>query len=400
MKKIISILLLVCFAIGCLTSCSNMKYEKALELIENGEYEEAYAIFEELGDYKDSKEQIKQLNYNQAIDFIEEGKYEEAYSIFKNLGNSDMCDKFYYVPVHIEYTSGNNKISHDFYYNENNILSQSLEFEDFETDSYNRNTVNDYEYDANGNLIKWIITNYKEEKSVYEYSYDTKGNLLNKTFTSGDGYRRTVEYTYDENGRLIKEYNVPGSTLEYAYDSNNNLIKKIYTYLPEGDQQINDYTYDKNGNLIKDIHTSYGINKHIIDYTYDANDNLIKKVFIHPDGMEYINEYIYDAKGNLIKEVYYESSRSNNRYVTDYTYDENNNLIKLIYKWNVTRIEEWTYDENGNITNYVNTANDKIVESTEYSYKLVYIPYDWEEISDATKDILAEKLGTRLENLG
>ena len=367
MKKFICILVLSALMLVCLASCSDKNYDATAE-------------------------------YEKALSFVEERKYEEAYSIFKKLEDSEMCAKFYYVPVHIEYTSGNNKISHDFYYNENNILSQAVEFSDAEIDSYDRKTVNDYVYDANGNLIECILTNYKGENGIYKYSYDANGNLINKISVLTNGNMETVEYTYDENGRLVKEHTISRITVEYKYDDEGNLIEKIDTYLPTDSESINRYTYDKNGNLIKDVYTSYGINKHIIDYTYDANGNLIKKVLIHSDGMEYINEYIYDAKGNLIKDVYYTSNDQS--IVTDYTYDENNNLIKSVYRGSYTRVEEWTYDENGNLTNYVNTTNDKIMESTEYSYKLVYIPYDWEEISDATKDILAEKLGTRLENLG
>ena len=367
MKKIICILVLSALMLVCLASCSDKNYDATAE-------------------------------YEKAIDFIEEGKYEEAYSIFKKLEDSEMCAKFYYVPSHIEYTSGNNKISYDFYYNENNILSQTIKVEDSSTDSNDRKTVDDYEYDENGNLIKCILTNYKEEKGVYDYTYDENGNLVKKISVLTNGNMETVEYTYDDNGRLVKEYAISRITVEYKYDEKGNLIEKINTYLPDDSESINRYTYDENGNLIKDVYTSYGINKHIIDYTYDANGNLIKKVFIHSDGMEYINEYIYDSKGNLIKDVYYTSD--DQRYVTDYTYDENNNIIKSIYRGSYTCVEEWTYDENGNLINYVNTNNDKIIETTKYSYKLVYISYDWDEISDATKEMLAEKLCIRLENLG
>ena len=84
MKKIICLLVLFSIMLTCFASCSTLKYERAMKLIEKGEYEKAYAIFEELGD-------------------------------------SEMCAKFHYVPVHIEFVSSwhNFNLFYDFSYNEN-----------------------------------------------------------------------------------------------------------------------------------------------------------------------------------------------------------------------------------------------------------------------------------------
>ena len=175
-----------------------------------------------------------------------------------------------------------------------------------------------------------------------------------------------------------------------------NLIKIIYTYLPEGDKQINYYTYDKNGNLIKDVLDSCGLNKHIMEYSYDADGKMIRKLFIHPDGDEYTYDYIYDSKGNLIKKIYNQAG-SDYREITDYFYDENNNLVKLVYRGNITRVEEWTYDENENLIKYVKSNGEKEIESIEYKYKFVYMPIFWDSISESTKEILSEKLVTKPE---
>lgn len=62
-------------------------YNAAVALAEAGQYNEAIAAFGELGDYKDSAEQIKETTYNQAVALFEAGKYDKAISIFTELGN-------------------------------------------------------------------------------------------------------------------------------------------------------------------------------------------------------------------------------------------------------------------------------------------------------------------------
>lgn len=62
-------------------------YNAAVALAEAGQYNEAIAAFTELGDYKDSAEQISETTYNQAVALFEAGKYDKAISIFTELGN-------------------------------------------------------------------------------------------------------------------------------------------------------------------------------------------------------------------------------------------------------------------------------------------------------------------------
>ena len=70
MKKIISMLVcIVLLATACLsftsclscTPCDYLAYTKAVSLLEDGKYEEAKTIFEELGDYKDSQKEIEKF---------------------------------------------------------------------------------------------------------------------------------------------------------------------------------------------------------------------------------------------------------------------------------------------------------------------------------------------------
>ena len=66
------------------------KYKKAMSYMENGNYEEAIAVFESLGDFKDSVQRIEECNsasleqkYNAAIELMNAGQYEEAITAFE-----------------------------------------------------------------------------------------------------------------------------------------------------------------------------------------------------------------------------------------------------------------------------------------------------------------------------
>lgn len=74
------------------------KYELAIEKMDTEEYDEAIELLRELGDYKDSvenlkiaEEKVKEIqrngNYEQAVFLYETGRYEDAYTAFFELGD-------------------------------------------------------------------------------------------------------------------------------------------------------------------------------------------------------------------------------------------------------------------------------------------------------------------------
>ena len=82
MKRTVIILILILL----LTGCESSDYKKALELEIGGRYEEAREIFISLGDYSDSKEQVKACNYELGCLLIDDEQYSEAAEIFEALG--------------------------------------------------------------------------------------------------------------------------------------------------------------------------------------------------------------------------------------------------------------------------------------------------------------------------
>ena len=63
------------------------KYQRAVALRENGQYDEAIAVFAELGDYSDAAQQLSETRYQQATNLRAFGKYDEAIALFAELGN-------------------------------------------------------------------------------------------------------------------------------------------------------------------------------------------------------------------------------------------------------------------------------------------------------------------------
>lgn len=72
---------------------NNNKYSKAVELMNNGEYEEACKQFQKLDGYKDSNDKIDIINnecipnekYNKAVELMNSGNYDEARKQFEEL---------------------------------------------------------------------------------------------------------------------------------------------------------------------------------------------------------------------------------------------------------------------------------------------------------------------------
>ena len=62
------------------------KYEQAVSYLDNKEFDEASAAFEELGDYSDSKEMITETKYRKAIYLQENGDFDSAIEIYEALG--------------------------------------------------------------------------------------------------------------------------------------------------------------------------------------------------------------------------------------------------------------------------------------------------------------------------
>ena len=90
MKKL-SLFLLSLIMLISLTACDSDDYKKATELYNNGQYSEAAAIFEQLGDYEDSSEKVKQCKYQQSLALATDREFDRAIKAFTELGDYEDC---------------------------------------------------------------------------------------------------------------------------------------------------------------------------------------------------------------------------------------------------------------------------------------------------------------------
>ena len=96
-KKIISITSpIICIIVIVLVVLKtiimpNAKYKDAINLIEEKDYENAYKLFESLGDYKDSFDMAIETKYNYAIDLLNKDDYKSAVALLIELGEYKDC---------------------------------------------------------------------------------------------------------------------------------------------------------------------------------------------------------------------------------------------------------------------------------------------------------------------
>ena len=161
------------------------------------------------------------------------------------------------------------------------------------------NSVIDYEYDVNGNLL------FEKDNNGVSVSYNYQDGLLT---SSSDRYGITT-YLYDSQRRLIKIL-YPNNRM-YSYDYSGDSSCPYRAIASDGDYVL--YTYDKIGNVIKEIYS----NGNTIEYAYN-NNVLVSSV--DKRGTTY---YRHDSNNNLIQIDYPDGQSSY------YTY-KNNLLIRSV----------------------------------------------------------------------
>lgn len=182
-------------------------------------------------------------------------------------------------------------------------------------------------YDSNGNLTEIVREStpaFGGEQTITTLTYDLTYNLI-KTITYPDETVDTFEY--DAGGNLLKVTGRDGGITTYMYNSPNfkvtNPLGQMTTFVfnnngyiiskttPDG--KITTYAYDLIGNCTSVTEP----NNLTTTYEYDACDQLTKKT----DPNQNITTYTYDGNGNLTKIVYPDTS------FVSFTYDSDNQLV-------------------------------------------------------------------------
>ncbi|MFO0819074.1 MAG: RHS repeat-associated core domain-containing protein [Pirellulales bacterium] len=265
--------------------------------------------------------------------------------------------------------------------------------------------VTDYDYDAQGRLIRATHALGTIDQSVLTYEYDVAGNQTAKI--DGNGQRTSYDYdllnrvvriteadpdgagplaspvttfVYDTAGNVVSTTNANGATTTSQYDALNRLIESTGPD-PDGSgpqlAPVTTYAYDPSGNLQRLVDpngnaTSYeydGRNRRsaMIDpdggvtrFAYDTDDNLVQVV----DPVGNVTRFRYDARNRLSEEI---DPLGNS---LRYEYDSTDNLVRKIDRnGRETRFayddlhrlvrEEWIGD------------NDQVVNTIQYTYDAV-----------------------------
>ena len=339
--KLLALFLAVMMFASALISCSSMKdeetrYAEAFGKLEAGDYEAAYALFTELGDYKDSAKEAAKFRYA-PVSFVEDVvNGEEAY-----LGTTVITYNENNLPVTCAsiYTDGYEHVC-TFTYNENGKLinHSCANNEEEEGDT------TEYVYDQNGNVIKTTYHYSDGYVYIYEVTYTESGKDATIKAENNEGYYAFYEYFYDENDNMIRVEAVDdGETFVYeCFHNEDNLLMTVTGLSGNGDMMTTEHTYDENNNLIKEIDTKNGEIVKSTEYTYDENGKILTEKYESTEGFGYIDKNTYDEHGNLVKkEEKYNDGYENIRetvfklvYVPfEYSDEEWNEMINQLYYW-------------------------------------------------------------------
>ena len=242
-----------------------------------------------------------------------------------------------------------------------------------------------YFYDANGNMIQNIYSEWEENHwrytAKYDNSFDAGGNLV-KNITSNWENGQWVnfmkdEYTFDANGNQTQNVSFLWTNNEwvnyydkdeYIFDANGNQTQHI-NYLWQDDQYLKsgkeESAFDENGDQTQNIRFLWDGNQWIngskIEFTYDESGNQTQNIGYNWDNNLWVNsskeEFVFDTNGKNTHFIGSGWDGENWFYIEKYEtiYDANKNITQLVYsEWDVKEwLEaakfEYQYDANGNM---------------------------------------------------
>lgn len=293
-------------------------------------------------------------------------------------GNYTGYADFYYYPdedgdyILEQYDANKIRLSkeiHRFEGEEETVLSTRYETElddqgreicvrEFDGKTGQPKSIEEYEYDSQGNRIKRTRTAYDEDggysvyvedgegKDISNVTYYPNGNIRWQTEYSKDGVRNkwtryyesgqidfVEEYNdqgergkrtdYYENGQIesLTEYSDQGKTVKSTDYYENGKIQSVYAYNEAGDI-IKSTSYDENGN----VRYSSGY-----QYEYDADGNIIKEIKLDEQGsITGWKTYLYNADGKKKKRTDYDAGGKMTGW-SEYSYDEDGYFLDSEY---------------------------------------------------------------------
>ena len=331
-----------------------IRYEEGSDMVIDGcrAYAYLYGVFEELGDYKDSKDYLSKFMVIEDV-FVKRSEDEETFtSNLKQYGEHDSLGR---------------RIS--------GMVMDASEL-GFDITGYFYN----YVYGEDGRISE-IITHDGDVETPVAWgipSYDEMGNMisLDITWISPNGvFSYTSVFTYDEFGRLLtKQIPDPASFVTtyfwYYYDEEGKLIQITEDRIKNGKEwpssrKIHEYIYDEKGYLIeKRTHRNAPGDGvwvwEIFDdiYTNDENGLPLSRSFYHGYVLSLVDENgnnaVFEAIGTVVSE------EDKNRYF---------DVLESVFgEGSLTEHHDWVIDTTGYEFTYV---------SDLFTYEPLGEPHVW-----------------------
>ena len=339
----------------------NKVYKGAIALAVAGQYEKAIEMYEMLGGYRDSDQRIKdiyQTEYDQAIELLNGKQYEESRNLFLSLGGYkdseqhvarfqwtliEKEEQFYSVKKEngIWKQTGKGGKNCVFSYDEKGKM---LTEEGFSTETGEKDYIDAYEYNEDGNLIR-IVSYSNLDKTGKNYGtvitreYDGAGHLISysaKDNKTGSVTRDNYENHFDETGRLVWQKEV------------NPDPQKGFTYIKEYDQSGRLIVEERKYNNSQVVNSITGSNEVRIEYTYDET-TLPQKIEYFGKNHQFVGEADLEYRFNEQGAIIYSKVTLPDGSSEEHVCDENGYISKLTIKshgW-ATKIStlyyEWRY---------------------------------------------------------
>jgi len=334
MKKLM-VFLLALAMVFLLCACGSnpyAKYEKLFQMLENGNFDGAISVIEQMKDNPDAgqssgnkpsgtptDEEMKLImQYNSICSFLQGGEENMGFGVYVQEADRTVCGqealRFCYETlneleavdkwigtVHA-YQGGlsRQELLAGFTMVKDVLLTIESTGKDQMGNTF-KNEQGSWDYYENG-LIRRREDNHPirhlYEGGYYEWIYDENGRLLKKEYRSGDRLDSLMTYFYDAEGKITKE----------VFKSNSGETEYLYTYDEKGqlakiawDDYYIAYAYDDAGNLIQE--KSNRGRTESMNYTYDAQGKLVSAAYTSDGYGEWTEdqyEYTCDEEGRVL----------------------------------------------------------------------------------------------------
>lgn len=259
-KKIVLIasaiaLVVVAIVVGILVNVNVIvpknKYEDAKKYLEQNNFEEAYSLFGELGDYKDSSEQMIICKYRELLYYIENNDFEKADMLLNAFKNDqkyaqyvDECTtKYKYAKGKASFEDGDYKAAIT-------MLNQVKDYEDAE------DIINDSKYQyvvENKSELTDLVESYVED--LCEINYPGIQAIYDELYTLKISFNvNTSEYDETTNMSAISKYDTRYYHFELTgLEKNESILISYIIYFTDGDTYTGEFEFG----LTRDYNTSW-----------------------------------------------------------------------------------------------------------------------------------------------